>query len=159
MSSGRPVMADSNHIRHAKVSDFDSLMVLYRQLQPDDPILQDGADQCAFAEILRDPKLPIFLLFRGGQACASTYLNVVPNITRGAAPYAVIENVVTEERWRGRGFGKQIMAHTLEFAWREGCYKAMLQTGSKRASTHAFYRACGFSDVEKRGYLARPTGF
>ena len=44
-----------------------------------------------------------------------------------------------------------------QFAWKEGCYKAMLQTGSKQESTHAFYRACGFRADEKTGYVARPV--
>ena len=38
-----------------------------------------------------------------------------------------------------------------------GCYKVMLMTGSKRASTHAFYRACGFVADDKTGLVARPS--
>ena len=45
----------------------------------------------------------------------------------------------------------------LNIAWSEGCYKAMLQTGSRKAATHAFYRSCGFSADEKKGYVARPN--
>jgi GNAT superfamily N-acetyltransferase len=48
------------------------------------------------------------------------------------------------------------MAATLQAAWDAGCYKAMLQTGSRRPATHAFYRACGFSPDAKTAYLARP---
>jgi GNAT superfamily N-acetyltransferase len=50
---------------------------------------------------------------------------------------------VTLEAHRRLGLGKLIMAHTLDFAWQQGCYKAMLLTGSKRESTHAFYRSNG----------------
>ncbi|WP_250574546.1 GNAT family N-acetyltransferase [Nonomuraea sediminis] len=86
-----------------------------------------------------------------------TYLNVIPNLTRSASSYAVIENVVVEETLRGTGLGRQIMAGTLRAAWKAGCYKAMLQTGSSKPATHAFYRACGFSSDSKTAYLARPT--
>jgi GNAT superfamily N-acetyltransferase len=82
---------------------------------------------------------------------------VIPNITRSAAPYAVIENVVVEESLRGTGLGKQIMSGTLQAAWDAGCYKAMLMTGSRRPATHAFYRACGFSAETKTAYVARPA--
>jgi GNAT superfamily N-acetyltransferase len=58
---------------------------------------------------------------------------------------------------RGKGLGRCVLQHALEFAWKEGCYKAMLQTGSKAESTHAFYRACGFRADEKTGYIARPA--
>ena len=48
-------------------------------------------------------------------------------------------------------------ADTLQAAWDAGCYKAMLQTGSRAPATHAFYRACGFSPDAKTAYLARPS--
>ncbi len=64
---------------------------------------------------------------------------------------------VVDEAMRGTGLGKQIMAATLQAAWDAGCYKAMLLTGSKTPSTHAFYRSCGFSPDAKTAYLARPT--
>lgn len=131
-------------------------MRLYRQLQPDDPILDDGSDLVVFRTILGSDWLTVLLLEQENRICASCYLNVVPNITRSARPYAVIENVITDEALRGRGLGKALMREVLNLAWDKGCYKAMLQTGSRKASTHAFYRACGFSADDKKGYVARP---
>ena len=72
-----------------------------------------------------------------GAVVATTYLNVIPNITRSASPYAVIENVVVDASLRGTGLGRQIMAGTLRAAWDAGCYKAMLMTGSRTPATHA----------------------
>jgi hypothetical protein len=46
---------------------------------------------------------------------------------------------------------------TLRAAWNAGCYKAMLQTSSRKPATHAFYKACGFSPDTKTAYLARPS--
>lgn len=131
-------------------------MRLYRQLQPDDPVLDDGTDREVFEDILATRSLHLLVLERDRVVVATTYLNVIPNITRSAAPYAVIENVVVEELLRGSGLGKRIMAATLRTAWDAGCYKAMLMTGSKRPSTHAFYRSCGFSANAKTAFLARP---
>jgi GNAT superfamily N-acetyltransferase len=143
-------------IREATTSDFAQLMGIYRQLHPDDPALSDGREREVFEQIRDTPDLYLFVIDIEGRIIATCYLNIIPNITRAARPYAIIENVVTDERERGRGFGKRIIAHTLDFAWSRGCYKAMLQTGSTRDSTHAFYRACGFSAQEKVGYVARP---
>lgn len=83
-------------------------------------------------------------------------LGLIPNLSRGGRPYAVIENVVIAAHRRGEKLGRRLMDATLERAWAAGCYKAMLQTGSKTASTHAYYRACGFADDVKTAYLARP---
>ena len=142
--------------REAGVGDFDGIVRLYRQLHPEDAVLRDGSDAAAFGQILDSPGLRLFVLEVDGGVAATTYLNIVPNLTRSASPYAVIENVVVEETLRGTGLGKQIMAGTLQAAWDAGCYKAMLLTGSRTPGTHAFYRACGFSADAKQAYLARP---
>jgi len=142
--------------REAEPADFADLLRLYRQLQPEDPVLLDGSDAAVFAQILSSPGLHLFVLEAGGAVVATTYLNVIPNLTRSASPYAVIENVVVDEAQRGTGMGKKIMAATLQAAWDAGCYKAMLQTGSRKPATHAFYRACGFSPHAKIAYLTRP---
>jgi GNAT superfamily N-acetyltransferase len=141
--------------REARSGDFDGVIRLYRQLHPEDPILVDGSDMAAFEQILGSPGLHLFVLERDRVVVATTYLNVIPNVTRSASPYAVIENVVVEESLRGTGLGKQIMDGTVRAAWEAGCYKAMLMTGSRDPATHAFYRACGFSPDAKSAYLAR----
>ncbi len=110
-----------------------------------------------FEQILTTPGLHLFVLELDGEVVATTYLNVIPNLTRSASPYAVIENVVVEQSRRGTGLGKQIIGATLRAAWEAGCYKAMLMTGSRKPATHAFYRACGFSPDAKTAYLARPS--
>jgi GNAT superfamily N-acetyltransferase len=143
--------------RKAGPDDFQDILRLYRQLQPKDPVLHNGSDAAAFAQILGSPGLHLFVLEIDGAVVATTYLNVIPNLTRSASPYAVIENVVVEETLRGTGLGKQIMAGTLQAAWDAGCYKAMLQTGSRTPATHAFYKACGFSPDAKKAYVARPS--
>src|SRR6201996_2205614 len=116
--------------REAGPGDFEDVLRLYRQLQPEDPALHDGSDAATFAQILGSPGLHLFVLEADGVVVATTYLNVIPNLTRSASPYAVIENVVVEETLRGTGLGRQIMAATLQAAWDAGCYKAMLLTGS-----------------------------
>jgi GNAT superfamily N-acetyltransferase len=127
---------------------------LYRQLNPGDPDLPDAAS--AFDVVRRAPGMRLFVTEEDGRVVATAYLNVIPNLTRGGAPYAVIENVVVDETLRGRGIGKRLMAATVREAWAAGCYKIMLMTGSRNPATHAFYRSCGFSPDAKTAYLARP---
>lgn len=141
-------------VREARAGDFDAIMALYRQLQPRDPVLSDGRDRAVFQQILQRDGLTIFVLEHDGDIRASCYLNVIPNLTRSARPYGIIENVVTDERYRNLGFGKRLIGEALTAAWKAGCYKVMLQTGSERESTHAFYRACGFSGTDKHAFVA-----
>ncbi len=144
----------SGVIRPATYADLDGLLALYRQLHPAEPPAVDAAG--ILTEIEADPRLTILVLEEGDCLIASTYLNVIPNLTRGGAPYAVIENVVVAREFRGRGYGRMIMAETVQEAWRLGCYKVMLMTGSRDPATHGFYRACGFDPDAKTAYLARP---
>lgn len=143
-------------IREALPGDFTAVMRLYSQLHPADPTVEADRGRSIFDSILGTPDLTLLVMELDGEVVATTYLNVIPNLTRGAASYAVIENVVVEETLRGTGLGKTIMAATLQAAWDRGCYKAMLMTGSKTPATHAFYRNCGFSPDAKTAYLARP---
>lgn len=126
-------------------------------MHPEDPLLEDGSDREAYLEILANRCLHLLVLEVDGVVVATAYLNVMPNLTRSASPYAVIENVVVDQTKRRSGLGKRIMKATLEKAWELGCYKAMLMTGSRNPATHAFYEACGFSPDTKKAYLARPT--
>lgn len=81
-------------------------------------------------------------------------LVVIPNLTRGAKPYALIENVVTHADHRGAGFGRAVLDAAVERAWDAGCYKVMLMTGSKNPATLAFYEAAGF-EQSKTGFQVR----
>lgn len=134
-------------VREASVDDLPGILRLYGQLHADDPALEPATAAALFAQIADTPGLHLLVLERGGDVVATTYLNVIANLTRSAAPYAVIENVVVEQELRGFGLGKQIMAATLQLAWSLGCYKAMLMTGSKPTVV---------DPGVKTAYLARP---
>ena len=100
-------------IREARPEDFAHIRRLYRQLHPDEPTVQDGSGEAVFKTILDSSWLHLFVVELDGTIAATTYLNVIPNITHAATPYAVIQNVVVEEGRRGTGLGKAIMEHTL----------------------------------------------
>jgi N-acetylglutamate synthase-like GNAT family acetyltransferase len=142
-------------IRKATAADLSDVLRLYQQLSPEDPVLTDGKDQSVFQSILDTSGLSVFLLESDGNVVSTCYLNIIPNLTRSACPYAIIENVVTDKAVRGEGFGRAVLQHAMAVAWESGCYKVMLLTGSKTEATHAFYRSCGFSADEKTGYIAR----
>ncbi|MBB6569258.1 GNAT family N-acetyltransferase [Kribbella sandramycini] len=131
-------------------------MRLYRHLHPADEAPDAGQARVVYDEIMRTPGMRLYVIEDGGGLVATTYLNLVPNLSRGLRPYGVVENVVVDQGRRGTGVGKAVMAGTLRAAWDFGCYKVMLLTGSRRESTHGFYRACGFSGDAKFGFVARP---
>ena len=142
-------------LRHATRDDLDALLALYAQLNPGDaPIARERA-AALLERIFASELLAIVVATQDDAAVATCYLNVIPNLTRGGASYAVIENVVVDAARRGTGLGQAVVRFALAEAWRRGCYKALLQTGSRDPRVHRFYEACGFSASEKTGFVAR----
>lgn len=140
-------------IRTASSADLDTLLKLYKHLNPyDEPVSPTKAQEVMTA-IDASPFLKILIGEVGEDLVASCYLNIIPNLTRGCSEYAIIENVVSHQDHRRRGYGKQLIEEALSCAWQSGCYKVMLLTGSKNAIP--FYLACGFKSDEKHGLVAR----
>lgn len=82
--------------RTARPGDFEDIVRLYKQLRPENPVVEDGSNAAAFEQILGIPVLHLFVLEQARAVVATTYLNVIPNLTRSARTYAVVENVVVE---------------------------------------------------------------
>ena len=141
-------------VRPADSRDVPALLRLYRHLDPDDAVtpLDDALKN---REPLRlYPGSEIMVGCLDAALVATCTLIVIPNLTRGGAPYALIENVVTDAAHRNTGYGKAVLKAATEAAWRSGCYKVMLLTGSKDPATHRFYESCGFLQ-DKTGYQIR----
>jgi GNAT superfamily N-acetyltransferase len=133
------------------------VLALYRQLNPDDAPLPAAEVAGLWAEMLSDQHLRVFVGEVEGRIVASCVLAIVRNLTRGARPFGVIENVVTDAAHRGQGHGLAILRHALGSAWEAGCYKVMLLTGSRREETLAFYEKAGFRRGVKTGFVAYPS--
>ena len=147
-------MAGDAILRPAGPDDLPGLLALYAELNPDDPPMDAATAEARFTAILAQPGMTIYVAVKDGIPLASCTLVVVPNLTRSGAPYALIENVVTDAGHRNRGLGKAILKAALDRACAAGCYKAMLMTGSRKPSTLAFYEAAGF-EQSKTGFQAR----
>ena len=130
-------------------------MALMRQLNPDDRPEPEN-EKKTFNRILTNSDLALLVAEHTDSFVGSCYLNLIPNITRGGKPYALIENVITDKRFRNRGAGKALVDHALQMARERGCYKIMLMSGRGDDAVHSFYRRCGFDDTEKRAYILRP---
>jgi len=143
-------------IREAQLPDLPGILKLYSQLHKDDPKISDGRSNVIFEQILESDNLMLFIGVLQNFIVSTCYLNLIPNLTRGGSAYGVIENVVTDSRHRNEGYGKMMIKHALSMAWDRGCYKVMLQAGSRNPATHQFYQSCGFLADEKFAFIARP---
>lgn len=150
-------MEDPVNIRLIREHELDSLLSLYRLLHPADTELAISEEvERLWKRILPDPKLRNLVADAARQIVSSCTLTIIPNLTRGARPYGLIENVVTHPDFRRRGIGTRILHVALDLAWRENCYKVMLLTSRKDEATLRFYQQAGFEAGVKTGFVARP---
>lgn len=141
-------------VRNAEREDMPALLELYQHLIPDDERPELTLAQGVFEQFQTYAGSAILIGEAEGTLAASCSLVVVPNLTRGGRPYGLIENVVTHNDFRKRGFGKKILQAACEAAWIAGCYKVMLMTGSKKPETLNFYVRAGF-EQSKTGFQIR----
>lgn len=141
-------------IRPAGLDDLDGLLELYRHLNPADaPLSRDVAVERLQA-MLAQPGMTIVGGFDGGVMVATATLIVIPNLTRGGASYALVENVVTHAGHRQKGHGQAVVRRAVELAFAAGCYKTMLLTGRSDPAVLRFYASCGF-EQSKTGFQVR----
>jgi GNAT superfamily N-acetyltransferase len=146
-------------VRPIDKSELDDLLNLYAHhlfSTPDAPLPPRGQLEKLWNEIFDNPMLHYFVVEVEGKTVATCTITIIPNLTRGARPYGLIENVVTHADYRGRGLAKTLLKHTLNFAWTANCYKVMLLSGTYRQAAHGLYESVGFSKDEKIGYIATP---
>jgi GNAT superfamily N-acetyltransferase len=131
-------------LRPARADDLAGIQELYRHLNAEDPPADPDKAGAAWASLLNSGLTTVLVAEIGGELAASCTLVVIPNISRGARPYALIENVVTHAGHRRKGLGHAVLAAALGRAWEAGCYKVMLATGSRQEGTLRFYEGAGF---------------
>ncbi|MBD5104764.1 MAG: GNAT family N-acetyltransferase [Ruminococcaceae bacterium] len=140
-------------IREITEKDLDGLLTLYTQLHGNPfPEKSDELNRL-WSEILSDRNYHIIVCEEKEEIVSSCVCVIVPNLTHGQRPYALIENVITDERYRKKGYAAACLDFAKEIAVREGCYKIMLMTGSKKESTLNFYRKAGYNSNDKTAFI------
>lgn len=146
-----------SQVRAIQKGELQELLDLYQHLNQDDPALQAADVQELWEQIQQDCNMHYLVVEEEGRIAAACVLILIPNLTRGARPYGLIENVVTHPDFRRKGFGTDILNEALSIAWEHSCYKVMLLTSSKQEGTLTFYEKAGFVKGIKTGFVAKPS--
>lgn len=111
------------NIRELRADDLAPLLGLYTYLHEHDAPRPSAPEvQAVWAEALANPRIQYFGGWDGGNLILSCMLTIIPNLTRACRPFGVIENVVTQSAYRGRGWGGR-------------CCGTHLPTPGRRAAT------------------------
>ena len=144
-------------VRPIQSGELDALLDLYKHLHNKDEPLPRPQVRAAWQEMLSNPRMHCLVVEHDSRLVSSCVLTIIPNLTRGARPYGLIENVVTHTDYRQRGLGTAVLRHALQTAWRANCYKVMLLTGRKDPAVHRFYEKNRLPG-RRKDRIHRPAG-
>lgn len=140
-------------VREANPDELLEILALYLDLHETEISAGDERLWKTWDRILADENYHLIVCEEDGKLVSSCVCVVVPNLTRNVRPYALIENVVTAQDCRGRGYATACLDFAREIARRNDCYKLMLMTGAKDESTLEFYRRAGYNDADKTAFV------
>ena len=97
----------------------------------------------------------IAAVFDGGECRAVAGFRVLTSFVHGRHLY--VDDLVTGERWRSRGYGELLEGHLREVARAGGCAAIRLDSGVARRHAHRFYFRRGYA-IESFSFGQRLDG-
>ncbi len=140
-------------VREAKREDLRALLELYLYLHEDSIPEFDAHLESMWDQIMEDGNHHLIVNEIDGKIISSCVCVIIPNLTRNVRPYAFVENVVTHEDYRGKGYAGECLDYAKKIAEKENCYKMMLLTGSKKPETLHFYEKAGYNSSDKTAFI------
>ena len=150
VASKRGGSLDEVAIRPAIEEDVPRIIELYRDLTITTSEVEAGRNpsldeyQRVFAEISAVRGHELLAIRLGQEVVGTLVLLIVPNLSHAASPWALLENLIIDLRYRRRGLGRMLMEHAISRARESGCYKIALSSDRGRGEAHDFYRSLGF---------------
>ena len=140
-------------VREAEPKDLSEILELYLYLHEDGIPESDTYLEQTWEQIICDPNHHLIVDEVEGKIVSSCVCVIIPNLTRSVRPYVFIENVVTHEDYRGKGYAGECLDYARQIAEKENCYKMMLLTGSKKSETLRFYEKAGYNSGDKTAFI------
>ena len=140
-------------VREIKEKELHELLELYLYLHEESVPEMTEHLKDTWNTIMQDKKHHSIVKEVGGRIVSSCVCVIIPNLTRNIRPYAFVENVVTHDDYRKKGYATECLDFAKEIAEKENCYKMMLLTGSKEEATLNFYRRAGYNSSDKTAFI------
>lgn len=98
----------------------------------------------AFEQIDSDPNHELIVAELDGEVIGTLHLMFLPSVSFQGGLRAQVESVRVEEKYRGRGIGREMMKWAIEKAQARGAHLVQLTTHKSREDAHRFYERLGF---------------
>jgi predicted N-acetyltransferase YhbS len=137
-------------VRAATENDIPHIIELYRQLAITTAPAELNQEKSladyrrVFARISAVPGLELLVAEEGSEVIGSLVLFIAPNLSHNGLPWALVENVIVDQKYRRQGIGKLLMDYAIARAKKAHCYRIGLSSDKRRKDAHQFYRSLGF---------------
>lgn len=140
-------------VREARIEELHEILALYLHLHESG--IPDESEHLTetWKAIMEDRNHHLIVCEAEGKIVSSCVCVIIPNLTRQVRPYAFVENVVTHEAFRGKGYATACLHYAQKIAQDENCYKVMLLTGSKEEKILGFYQNAGYNSADKTAFI------
>lgn len=134
-------------IRQAEYQDRDRIEELYKILIPNENEINVLEER--IAEIKKDPNNFLFVYEIEGRAEGTVLLSFCLDPMFGNRSYAVVENIIVDPAFWGKGIGKQMLNHIEQCCRDKNCREILLMSNIRRTDAHVFFEHQGFSHIAK----------
>ena len=137
-------------IRAATEQDIPRILELYEELVISTSPAERGHTPSPddyrriYEQVCAMPGHELIVAEENDKVIGTMVLLIVPNLSHSGLPWAVVENIVTDERFQRQGIGRLMMEYAINRAREAGCYKLQLSSSKTREEAHRFYESLGF---------------
>jgi N-acetylglutamate synthase-like GNAT family acetyltransferase len=150
VSSPGAVMNSLPTIRIARRADATALQSLYRQLVDDEHV---NVTESQIQTLESDARTRLLVCEIDGHVRGTVLICLCADAMYAGQPFAVVENLVVEQEWRGHGVGQALLREVEQFCRLSNCSKMMLLSSAFRIDAHRFFERAGFRADRKRGFV------
>ena len=102
-------------------------------------------------EKLIDQQVEFFVLYDNGQPAGCAGVQFFPPDSDSGAPYGELKRMYVRGEFRGRGYGKQLLAHIEGLAAAKGISTVRLETGTRQPEAVRLYEKNGYRHIPPFG--------
>ena len=137
-------------IKEASISDLSEIMELIGQgdMSPDNQLSESDAHKL-FEKISSTGCHKIYVASIDNSIVGTFALVLIQSLTHNGGRSVVVEDVVVDIDFQGKGIGRKMMDFAAEAAREFGGEKLVLSSGKARTNAHDFYKHLGY---KKDGY-------
>jgi ribosomal protein S18 acetylase RimI-like enzyme len=135
-------------IRLARSDDKENVIKLYHSLSDE---YKDEPN--AFLQALKHSTTQVYLLEENSVIVGTAAVSYKVDPCIGLI--GIIDSVVVEPQYRGRGFGEALVQHCIKSSKHEGCKRVDLTSQPSRVEANSLYKKLEFEIIQTNFYILR----